>query len=622
MNKATLWLKQLCLTGPEKDNAHLSFHSGLNIIYGASDTGKSFIVELIDFMLGGGAPLRDIPERVGYDRIWLTIAASDGEELTLTRSTEGGDLNLYGGTHHAIPTGIKAITLKSKHDPNKDDNISTYLLGKIGLSKKRLLKKKDDGTTNNFTLPFLRHLCIISETDIQKQGSPILSGQYTQATSEMSAFKLLLTGVDDSAIIKSTTSSSVALSRDAKIEVIEELIVTTQSRYNQLSSDLADGDTLTTQIKKLEDAVALEHAEISQTESQYRELSLQRSALRASIEKSIGRKEEIREMLQRFNLLNEHYKSDVERLEGIKEAGSLMSAIASGPCPLCGSEKSIPHPDTPCDGNLEIVFVAANAEKNKVEKLQAELVETIQKLKSEAESFDRIIPKAKQELATLDTSITEVTPSVTEKRTSYQNLIEKLSEVRASASAWNELKELKTKKNSLQIASTEQMMDGAPRAELSSSVLDSFSQVLQTTLQSWNFPNAERVYFDPQKKDFVISGKPRGSRGKGMRAITHSAFTVSLLEYCKRENHPHLGFIVMDSPLLAYREPDVADEGVTESDLNDKFFSYLSKWSDRQAIIIENVDPSARFTDKDYSTYFSGNSNTGRSGFFPTVIRT
>ncbi|MGC1349937.1 MAG: hypothetical protein WA858_09170 [Xanthobacteraceae bacterium] len=33
-------------------------------------TGKSFILEALDFMLGAGADLRDIPERVGYDRIF------------------------------------------------------------------------------------------------------------------------------------------------------------------------------------------------------------------------------------------------------------------------------------------------------------------------------------------------------------------------------------------------------------------------------------------------------------------------------------------------------------------------------------------------------------------------
>ncbi|WP_028223506.1 AAA family ATPase [Paraburkholderia oxyphila] len=41
--------------------ATVAFGAGLNGIYGASNTGKSFIVEAIDFMLGGKPPLRPRP---------------------------------------------------------------------------------------------------------------------------------------------------------------------------------------------------------------------------------------------------------------------------------------------------------------------------------------------------------------------------------------------------------------------------------------------------------------------------------------------------------------------------------------------------------------------------------
>jgi DNA repair ATPase RecN len=61
----TLTLRHLCLTGPDKKPACVTFGHGLNVIYGASETGKSFIVEALDFMLGSSTELRDIPERVG-----------------------------------------------------------------------------------------------------------------------------------------------------------------------------------------------------------------------------------------------------------------------------------------------------------------------------------------------------------------------------------------------------------------------------------------------------------------------------------------------------------------------------------------------------------------------------
>src|SRR5260370_2769552 len=91
----TLTLRHLSVTGPDKEPAHVTFGHGLNVIYGASETGKSFIVETLDFMLGSSSELRDIPERVGYDRIFLGIEDGDGNMFTLARGASGGQFRLY-----------------------------------------------------------------------------------------------------------------------------------------------------------------------------------------------------------------------------------------------------------------------------------------------------------------------------------------------------------------------------------------------------------------------------------------------------------------------------------------------------------------------------------------------
>jgi hypothetical protein len=57
--------------------------------------------------------------------------------------------------------------------------------------------------------------------------------------------------------------------------------------------------------------------------------------------------------------------------------------------------------------------------------------------------------------------------------------------------------------------------------------------------------------FGKLTSDHVIAGKRRGSRGKGMRAITHAAFTIGLLEYCRQSGKANPGFVALDSPLLA-----------------------------------------------------------------------
>jgi hypothetical protein len=153
--------------------------------------------------------------------------------------------------------------------------------------------------------------------------------------------------------------------------------------------------------------------------------------------------------------------------------------------------------------------------------------------------------------------------------------------------------------------------------DVSFSTLDSFSQLYEEILKEWNFPEAERVFFDKDSRDFVIAGKPRGARGKGMRALTHAAFTIGLMEFSRIHELPHPGFAVLDTPLLAYREPEGEEDDLTGTDVQDRFYEYLAERNERQVIILENVDPPDQTKGRSQSVFFSKNPHSGRYGFFP-----
>ncbi len=118
------------------------------MIYGASDTGKSFVLEAIDFMLGWGGPLRDIPERVGYDRVALSAEDASGETFTIFRAASGGNYQVVDGIHQTPPDGVKPRVLGSKHSADNPENISSFLLEKIGLENRRVRINKRNETNN------------------------------------------------------------------------------------------------------------------------------------------------------------------------------------------------------------------------------------------------------------------------------------------------------------------------------------------------------------------------------------------------------------------------------------------------------------------------------------------
>ncbi|USI76657.1 MULTISPECIES: hypothetical protein [unclassified Sphingopyxis] len=148
-------------------------------------------------------------------------------------------------------------------------------------------------------------------------------------------------------------------------------------------------------------------------------------------------------------------------------------------------------------------------------------------------------------------------------------------------------------------------------------VAHQFSLKVEQILKAWNFPGECRVYYDKDASDFVIDGKPRGSRGKGLRAITHAAVSITLLEYCQEHELPHPGFLLLDSPLLAYFKPEGdEDTALQGTDLKERFYGYLKAHHgvESQVIIIENQHPPDSELEGLNLTVFTRNPAEGRFG--------
>ncbi len=89
------------------------------------------------------------------------------------------------------------------------------------------------------------------------------------------------------------------------------------------------------------------------------------------------------------------------------------------------------------------------------------------------------------------------------------------------------------------------------------------------------------------------------------------------MEFTRLNELPYPGFVVLDTPLLAYREPEGDDDDLTGTDVQDRLYEYLLERTDRQVIILENVDPPSAIRDRPQSVFFSKNPHSGRYGLFP-----
>jgi hypothetical protein len=161
--------------------------------------------------------------------------------------------------------------------------------------------------------------------------------------------------------------------------------------------------------------------------------------------------------------------------------------------------------------------------------------------------------------------------------------------------------------------------------DLSNSEAHELSTVVKQVLKAWNYPGADAVHFEKGDQDIVVDGKRRRDNGAGVRALLHAAFKIGVLVYCIEKGRPHPGFVILDSPLFAYRPAEEEGfEDLTEDELELRkadvathFYRYLQDMADQaQFIVIEN-HKSDQAVVTPYANYqFTKNPNIGRPGLF------
>ena len=616
MTVLSMEIRFIAFIGHNKKAAELNFDSGLNLVFGPSNSGKSSVLDAIDFMFGRERVLKEIPEHEGYDQVLLGVEFSNKSKFTFIRNINGGDFEYFDGLHKEKPDDQEGTILRPRTATKKIESISNFILERLDLNEKKL-KKNADNKVIRLTLRNFLPIAMITEAAIQKEESPYISQQYIEKTLHRSRLKLLLTGVDDSSLLPSEVEKK-RLSRTAQIDILDELIFE-QQEY--MSVNLNEDETLEeleSQEEKIIETIENDISLLETSEEQYNLFISNRTNFRNELEQNNERLSEISEMIIRFDLLKTQYQSDILRLENISETGTLIAALPSSACPLCGGDTSEINNHKECDGNLADVVSAATSEKKKLENLHTDLLKTINQLILETESIEKLIPEISKKLSSVNEELSELNPELVSQRYKYTELLAVKTHVQKSIEMFSHLDVLQQKKEKLEKEAPEKIKSSGNETSLPTKALFNLSLSVKNLLQEWNFQNSENIHFDKETGDFVIDGKHRVSNGKGHRAITHAAATLGLMKYTEDNGLPHLGFSILDSPLLAYEEPENEADDLRGTDVNVKFLDSLSAWNTRQIIVFENKKSiPEKYMHGDQIVSFTKGKN-GRYGFFPT----
>jgi hypothetical protein len=600
----TIRLHELKVTGPGKRPATLKLEGQSHLVFGPTDTGKSYIVECFRYCLGGGDKPKDVGYSEGYSRTALQVSMADGHQFTLFRDlTDGAEL-VYEGFHTQPPQNDIAPL---------EQSISELLPIWCGSSGMKILAKS--GQLGNLTAGDLRRVSIFDEIETL-DNAPFEGTDTNLKTRNKSALAVILKGSDDSQMLLPPSTKELNVAK-GHIEAINEQIT---SLLADVPRDLPIFDVqeglskVVTEIDALNSYLKVHAVELAALKKSRLEIDREQRRLFRQFSA-------LKEAESRFKLLDKKYVSDRQRLQAMATAASVASSFTSRPCPLCLTDIQHQARHQQQDEQAPMLRQAALAEAEKITGLRiglnGALNDVQENLKEVAEAQKMVDGNALENDRKQNTLLAPYTSdtqngllALTDRKTVLSLTLSSLTKANALKVRLAEMKEKSKRKK--------QVVD----RDISDSATALCARV-KALLGDWGVPGVDSVYFDDGVSDIEINQRKRTSYGKGKRGIFLTAYMVALMERAMGNEHPHIGITIIDSPVVTYKDPKHAKnaekEELLDESVKDRFYAWLaSRKEPGQIIILENEEPSAETLSKLHHTEFVGAGNTtGRGGFFP-----
>lgn len=610
-------LKRLRVTGPGKLPAEVQFGDGLTLITGMSDTGKTHVVECIDYALAAGSAPERVPESEGYTLVSLELTA-DGAPHVIARALQDGDTaSVRPGTldQTSPPTGHELKVHISKAEPQ--ETLSGWLLDVCGFDVHAPVVTNQRGKSQRLSFRNVAPFVIISEDDVIAGRSPVLSPQQIRHAVSRSVFQMLLTGAAPSpeAVAALEQAHSDRERAKAHVDLLEPIISGLRGEIRDAGSKRPE---LEAELQRIDTELAAVSERVSESGDHLRDLLRQRNKALATAESARRSATAAEELRRRFRLLDEHYRTDLRRLEFLLEGGHFFAQLSASHCPTCGREID---PDAACHPEHDDFVAlerAARAEIGKLEPRLHDLANAVADASTEAQQAEHEATRARASAGRLDGEIRAVAnPSAKTARARVKEITERRRAVEEELLRFRELDRYLQSEQEARAQATRKLDRYRPGQDLSA--LRSLSAEVFSLLSAWHFPLTSDVNFSTDTDDLVIDGKNRKAFGKGSRAVTHAAFTVGLMDYCLSASTPHPGFVIIDTPLTPFRGPsdDVEDPVLTRNVHTAFLYSLATTQNDAQAIIVENVDVPESIRGLATVHEFRGSEEGERAGFYP-----
>ncbi|HGE5991023.1 TPA: hypothetical protein AB5E10_002813 [Vibrio cholerae] len=559
-NSPYIFVKKIVIHGLNT-SYEATFEDGINLIWGDMDCGKSSILNLIDYCLGGSNDTLTYGEILAKGRIAYLEVDLNGNVITFERPIldSSAPVKAYRVPYTSILTTFPMLLSADSQKSLPDGWISDFILDALGIPKVSIKESRyrDDANSDRLSFRDLMKLMYLKQTKVGAD-SLLNFGNPTVFNKNIEVQKFVYNIHDDKLALlnKELQMETQALHH---LQASEASISKFLCDVNITPDAQSDSDNLITSkelvLSELEESAKKLKADYEFSSTVSLEMAREIVQMRSSLSHLKSERLDIEKQHKNFSNLKNTYQSDLESLNISKLTRANISnhdiIDATLPCPLCSNEISLVSPQlTDSDIEAEIksiknrlagVLVALESMWSKKLELLNKETEISKKLSSLTVDFDKFnienISALLSSIEALERTKVEVEVSIASAKRDLA-INNKYSDI--SKGIQDKLSVIFALKRN--IKSVEDGLLGLD------DVVSSLSRIFKKYISNSGLQNIHDVYvndkFIPHFRGISYYNTPSG----GVRTITSIGGFVSRMEYLLSTAGNLPTFLMIDTP--------------------------------------------------------------------------
>ncbi|MCK8520069.1 AAA family ATPase [Aquimarina sp. D1M17] len=614
-----LVINHLVLVGHRK-NYKVTFDSGFNLIYGDSDTGKSSILNLIDYCLGASSvDLYDEIEMAG--RYCLLEVLLAGEVYTIKRDIFNSkkEIEVYRCEYNQLEDFFPKYYSPNYNQSSEDGFFSEFLLSSMNIPLTKLKQSPTKEDSKMVTLSF-RDIFKFNYLNQDKVGSKKLLGEnYAYLAKLREAFKLMYNALDTQITqleniiselvnerndLNKRNLSVSSFLRETEIDSLKVLEEKKQEKENEL-------DSLNTTLEEIDKNLLSDTSELDELRKNISDLE---EKITSYNEQKLINDQAIK---QNFALRQE-YTNDIRKIIATIEVLNKFPNIEdkNTECPVCDQNIKV--------SVLKEQFANTDAdtiksELNGLRRRQKELVKIHNRLRDKIEKIDFSIKKESETLNELKLQFdTQTKKMVTPYISQRDSISSKMGSLRSDLKNLQHIYKIRRQQMTIdsEILSLEARIsefredlkafkDSAPSLDR---IFLKLGEGLQNFLEYVGMKNVNNISVSAKTFLPIIRNRDYEKiTSGGVRTLSSVGFYISMLEYAMEESVNYPSFLMIDTIAkyigktkdLDLKETNLKEdiaEGMNDSSKYENIYNYLINLSQKssdsfQIIVVDNDVP-------------------------------